>query len=137
MTATQPMSVGVRNLIVPIVIALLLPLGFSCSSWSASPPIADTTFSSILVELHLLSARGRQKSPVPVQLRDSILSKYGADSTEFEKTLHYYRRRPEDFERLYRTVVDTLKSIQSQVRSYSPSGTQADSIRQSIPSLRR
>ena len=132
------MSFGLRALIVPLFIGLLLPLGTSCSPFSSSPPpIPDSTFSRILVELHVLSARGRQESPVPVQVRDSILHHYGVDSSDFEQTLGYYSRRPEDFASLYNTVIDSLNALRSMLQKQAVPSRTRDSVRRSTPSLQR
>lgn len=138
MSRLPSMSIFVQKRAVPILLCLVLPLGFSCASLTEpSPPIEDSTFAQILVDLHLLSARGERGDAVPTAVRDSIYARYGVSASKFDETVRFYSRRPEDYHALYRSVVDSLKSIQSVLREETLPGGIPDSARQSLPSLRR
>ena len=54
---------------------------------SEVPPIKDETLIEVLVELHLLEARFEVHEDLPPSLRDSVLARYGVDSTALDATL--------------------------------------------------
>lgn len=110
-----------------LLVALLLggaSLLSACSSFSSGDSqIPDSTFSQVLVELHILSARHRRGLEPPKGLRDSVFTHYGVDSTAFRETLQYYARSPDKLEPLYDRVIDTLRAIESEVKRSSRDST--------------
>lgn len=103
----------------PLLLCVLLALGGStaCSVFSPGDrQLPDTTLRKVLVELHLANARQSHVGSIPPGLRDSVFARYGVQRSEFEATLRYYSRNPRAFEALYNTVLDTLNSIQSELR---------------------
>lgn len=88
-----------------------------CSTFpSGDPPLADSTFSQVLVDLHLVTARTKHHAPRPLGLRDSVFAQHDVHRSEFEATLQYYSERPDAFESLYKGVLDTLNAIESNLR---------------------
>jgi hypothetical protein len=78
---------------------------------SDSPPLPDSTFTRVLVDVHFLSARQNRAAPLPPDLRDSLLAHHGVQREDVQATLRYYTRHPDDFANLYNAVIDTLKAI--------------------------
>lgn len=99
-------------------ILLLLSVGLAgCSSVSSGdPPVADSTFSAVLVDLHLIAARAQHRETLRPGLRDSVFTHHGVRRNEFEATLEYYTNRPDSFEALYNGVLDTLNAIEGNLR---------------------
>jgi len=97
----------------PLAVALGVSLLSGCSGFSSDEkPLPDSTVTTVLAELHLAKARTMVEDSVPAHLRDSVFARYGVDSTAFYATLDYYSRRPEAFEAVYASVIDTLQSVQ-------------------------
>lgn len=121
-SASLPQSLG--------FLLLLLLLGSpavlsACSSFSTGDaPVPDSTFSEVLVELHILSARHRRGLEPPPGLRDSVFQTHGVDSTDFRRTLQYYSRHPKELETIYDGVIDSLRALETEVRRpRNPSST--------------
>lgn len=99
-----------------------------CTRFSSdSQPIADSTFVRVLTELHVTTARHNADAPTPRGLRDSVFARYGVRPADFDSTLKYYSRRPEEFKKLYGPIIDTLESLQ-----FAPPDTIGPGI-QSVP----
>jgi len=98
------------------------------------PPLADTTFARVLVDLHLTAARAdRPAREVPPVVHDSLFAHHGIEREAFRTTLRHYVRRPEAFSSLYSAVIDTLSALQS--RSWnrlSSSSAPPDSVRPQV-----
>lgn len=114
------LAISVRSLTASVLLGLLLgstALLSGCPSFTTSDtPVPDSTFSQILVELHILSARHRRGMEPPPGMRDSVLTHHGVDSTDFHQTLQYYKRHPAELETLYNGVIDTLRAIEQDVQ---------------------
>ena len=111
----------------PLLLCALLGLPglVGCSVVSpGSPPLPDSTFSRLLVEMHLLSMRAERKDGLPPSMRDSVFQHYGVEREDFRATLRYYSRRPVRLDALYDGVVDTLSAIEqrSRYRGTAPPG---------------
>lgn len=90
-----------------LLLAFLTNAGCNQKS-SSPPPVADSTFVSLLAELHLLEARQTTTGKLPAALRDSVFDRYNVDSTAYEQTVAYYSRHVEEYAELYNQVVDRL-----------------------------
>ena len=102
----KPALLGVGGLSLP-----------GCSVVSSErPPLPDSTFTRVLVETHLMTARSRLNRAFPQSLPDSVLERYDVRREEVDATLRYYSERPAAFSSLYNGVIDTLNAIQ-QTRS--------------------
>lgn len=116
----QPAFAGrVGRLLVPLLLCAMVALSSltACSSFSSSsPPIPDSTFTLLLTEMHLLSARGTRDGQLPAGVPDSILRRYGVEPDAFDATLRYYSRRPARLDALYDGVVDTLNALEQRSR---------------------
>lgn len=113
------------------VCVILVGVGLvsGCTRFSSdSQPIPDSTFVQILTELHITAARHNVDAPTPRGLRDSVFARYGVRAAEFDSTVKYYSRRPEEFKELYSPIIDTLESLQ-----FTPPDTTGPGIRP-IPS---
>lgn len=111
----------------PLLLCLLLSIpGLSgCSVVSSeSSRLPDSTFSRLLVEMHLLAMRAERKEGLPPSMRDSVFQHYGVEREDFRATLRYYSRRPTRLEALYDGVVDTLSALEqrSRYRGTAPPG---------------
>lgn len=108
-----------------LVLCFLLLIG--CSRFSDdTPPVPDSTFTRVLMEMHLMEARSTLEPPLPPGLRDSILARYDLQPEEYEATLEHYSRNPQAFETLYQKVIDSLRSTRNTMRE-GP-GTIPDSL---------
>ena len=116
-----------RRTLVPVLLCVMIGVPATLSACSnnapSGAPLPDTTFSRLLVELHLLSARAVHLSgSIPSSARDSLFEHYHTDREEFKATLRHYSRHPEQFESLYRSVIDTLRSLEQQGREKQYTG---------------
>jgi hypothetical protein len=102
--------------------------GMGCSTISEEkPPLPDSTFTRVLVDLHMTRARGKRFTRRPPGATDSVFAHHGVHAEAFDATLRYYTRRPDAFSSLYEAVVDSLNALRSRpwTRSPSPSGETA------------
>jgi hypothetical protein len=109
----------VGRLLGPLLLCALVALAPlpACSSFSSSsPPVPDSTFSRLLVEMHLLSARASRDGQLPAGVQDSILRRYEVRPEAFDATLRYYSRRPSQLDALYDGVVDSLNALEQRSR---------------------
>ncbi len=107
------------RVLAPLVLCALvaLPLLSGCSSFSSSsPPLPDSTFSRLMTEMHLLSARASREPGLPAGIQDSVLQRYDVDPKAFDAALRYYSRRPARLDALYDGVVDTLNALEQRSR---------------------
>ncbi|WP_208425995.1 MULTISPECIES: DUF4296 domain-containing protein [Salinibacter] len=110
--------------------AIGLGLMVGCSGFSAGDtPLPDTTFTRVLTELHMASSRQSRDVATPPGLRDSILARYDVEPSEFEATLRHYTRRPDRFEAMYQTVIDTLQALRRPDRRRPDSRSIPDSLK--------
>lgn len=101
-----------------------------CSGFSADEePLPDRTFTRVLTDLHVASMRTSADTAAPPHLRDSIFAHHNVRAAEFEATLQYYSRRPDRFETLYQTVIDTLQALRFPSQKRSAPRERPDSIR--------
>lgn len=102
-----------------IATLLLFSVGFAaCSNFpSDKPPVDDSTFSTVLIDLHLTAARAQHLDTLRPNLRDSVFAHHGVQQSEFEATLQYYSQRPDSFNSLYNGVLDTLNAIEGTLRN--------------------
>lgn len=86
-----------------------------CSVFSSErPPLPDSTFTRVLVESHLMTARSRLDTAFPTSLPDSILQRHDVQRDDLDATLRYYSERPAAFSSLYDGVIDTMNAIQQE-----------------------
>lgn len=128
-----PVSPRVRNTgpaglpLVLVVAGLILTAG--CARFSSEPTrLPDSTFARVLTELHIVAARQDLDAPVPQGLRDSVFTQYGVSAADFDSTIRYYTRRPQDFKELYQPIIDTLQALQ-----YRPSTDTTGAPRAPVP----
>ena len=110
----------IRGLLLGLVLfcTTLLGLGLSgCASQSTdAPPLPDSTFSRVLVEMHLLSAHASHSEGLPGGAPDSLLRHYDLTREDLEETLRYYSRRPARLNAIYDAVIDTLSALEQRIR---------------------
>lgn len=121
---------------VPSIIAAFLLAGAllgasGCSLVvSEEPPLADSTFTRVLVDLHMTTVRGAQLTRLPPAAMDSVFAFHDVRRETFDATLRYYSRHPKAFGSLYDTVIDTLNSLRNRNWERSPdSSAHRDSTR--------
>jgi hypothetical protein len=101
-----------------------------CSALSSGdPPLSDSTFTRVIVELHLLSARTAYAPAPAPSARDSVFARYGVDRRAFEETLRYYSRHPAALEPLYASVLDSLNAIAQRARARHDARSAPDTSR--------
>jgi len=98
-------------------VALLLIIGFaSCQSSEQSRKIMEKEkFVSLLVDVYIAEAR---LSTFPIEkdsaiklfipLEDQLLEKYNVSDSLLKNTYRYYIDHPDEFDKIYDIVVDTL-----------------------------
>lgn len=69
----------------------------------------------VLVEMHLLNARGRIMNRPLEGARDSIFTRYGIDSTAYADAIGYYARHTEEYADVYGRVIDELSAEQTPI----------------------
>lgn len=118
-------------LAVAVGLALCVLSLSGCSVFSSErPPVPDSTFTRVLVDTHLMTARSRLNTAFPPSLPDSVLQRYDVHREDLDATLRYYSERPGAFSSLYNGVIDTLNAIQQdRSRRRSPSSDSAQSER--------
>jgi len=113
-----------------------LSLG-GCSSFSADrPPLPDSTFTHLLIEMHLVKGRAQLPGASPLGFPEQVLRRHQVTRTEFDATMQYYSRRPGAFESLYNDVIDTLSAVQQRAvdrREATADTARADSSRGGTP----
>jgi len=70
---------------------------------------------SVLLDLHLLRARSTYRDTVSSDAfdrqREAVLTRYGMDDTQLEAAIEAYIRRPDAYENVYGTVIDSLNAV--------------------------
>ncbi len=101
-----------------LALTLVLSLSACTSPTGTEPPVADSTFVNVLVELHLAKARAEILQQTPSKaLRDSILARYALNAQRLDATLDYYAHHPDAYAALYETVMNRLRAERAQVNS--------------------
>jgi hypothetical protein len=117
----------------PFLALLLVPFfaGVGCSDWvGENPPLADSTFTRVLVDLHMTTARGGELTKLPPHATDSVLAFHQVQREDFDATLRYYTQHPDAFAELYDAVIDTLGALRNRpLRPSTDPSTRPDSIR--------
>jgi len=121
-----------KRVLPPLFLCVLLGL-FALSACSnpfrTGPPVADSTFTRVLIDLHLTNARGKHQTQMSPSIRDSVFAYHDIQREDFDATLRYYSRHPGAFESLYDAVIDTISALQNR----SPSRPVPDSVRPEGP----
>ncbi len=106
------------------LVLLVLPALTACSGNASTdrPPLPDSVFTAILVDLHLVDADlalGDTADRVPNMsdggpvggARDSVLASHGATTAEFDDTVTWWAERPEEFLTLYEDVLEKINRM--------------------------
>ena len=92
--------------------ALALTLAWStggCARPQEAPPLASDVMVDLLVDLHLAHARNRVQPSDSTYDVDSLLSVHGATRQDFEETVGFYARNPDQYVSLLDSVIDRLR----------------------------
>jgi len=109
-----------------------------CSGFSVDEePLPDSTFTRVLTDLHVASMRRSVDIATPPDLRDSVFAHHNIRASEFEATLRHYSRRPDRFETLYQTVIDTLQALRFPSQRRSAPRERPDSTRRTSQDRRQ
>ena len=92
------------------LVVLFLPWAGCSSPLADQPPISDSTYVELMIDLHLATGRSQILQDTTLSIRDSIFAKYGIDSTQFEAIGAYYARNPSQYLDTYDTILDKLSS---------------------------
>jgi hypothetical protein len=96
---------------------VLISLGFSCGKSDKSPEgiIPAEKMRDMLIQIHLAEAKvSAQNIPADTSIKvframqDHIYSKFGVDSSTFNKSYRYYIVHVEKMDEIYTAVVDSL-----------------------------
>jgi hypothetical protein len=136
------MDVSLKQVALP-ALAWLLGLGLfggmGCSTIGGDdPPLPDSTFTRVLIDLHMTRARGKRFTRTPAAVTDSVFARHDVGRAAFDATLEYYARHPDAFSSLYDAVIDSLNALRSRPWARSSSGSdeappQSDRERPSLP----
>lgn len=96
-----------RAAVLALVPCILLVAGCGAEE-TEQPALADSTFISVLSELHLARARQDLQDDLPRSVRDSIFRRYRTDPTEFQETVAYYTDHPDEYTQIYGRLLDHL-----------------------------
>ena len=111
-----------------VILGVVLLTG--CSGFSVDEePLPDSTFTRVLTDLHVASMRRSVDIPTSPHLRDSVFAHHNIRESEFETPLRHYSRRPDRFETLYQTVIDTLQALRFPSQRRSAPRERPDSAR--------
>lgn len=100
---------GPARVALAAVLAVLLGTAAACSSLAEDvPPVDDSVFVEVLIDLHLAEARDRLAAGRPALPRDSLLARHGIEPATYRAALAYYAERPDAFHELYGRVLDRL-----------------------------
>jgi hypothetical protein len=99
-----------RHLLLPL---LVLPfLGGCAPDASDRPPLADSTFVSALVALHLADAAAYANDLAPaVTVKDSVLQALEIPVSDYEKTMDWHVEHPDALTAIYNQVMDRLNRM--------------------------
>ncbi|MEQ9105222.1 MAG: DUF4296 domain-containing protein [Rhodothermales bacterium] len=76
------------------------------------PPLADSTFVSALVALHVADASAFAEDRTPaVHVRDSVLTALDVPASDYEATLAWHVEHPEALTAIYNQVLDRLNRL--------------------------
>lgn len=102
-----------------------------CSPFSTErPPLPDSTFAHLLVEMHLVRGRAEPPRALPMGFPERVLRQHQVTRTEFDATMRHYSRHPKAFEALYNRVIDTLSAVQQRTLDRR---AEADTSRRGAP----
>jgi hypothetical protein len=117
------MILGRRFLLLATAGISLIPLLLiSCLGSGSYKIIPEKKFVDVLVDLHLADAIADQ-SMIPdmtyqldsASLYGSVFKKHGITKAQFDTTMIYYSKRPDDLQKLYNTVTARLKHMEEEV----------------------
>lgn len=76
------------------------------------PPLADSTFVSALVALHVADASAFAEDRTPaVHVRDSVLIALGVPTSDYETTMAWHVEHPDALTTIYNQVLDRLNRL--------------------------
>ncbi|MEP1032774.1 DUF4296 domain-containing protein [Ekhidna sp.] len=101
-----------RNLFLTVLVIV-------CSCSSSDEPkdlISNEQMVKVMIEIHLLEAKINKLRIDPVDSTQAVYNHYekllfedlGIDQDQYERSFNYYVDHPNDFEKIYNAVVDTL-----------------------------
>lgn len=93
------------------VLPALLFLLASCTPVpQAEPPISDSLFVEVLIDLHLASARAAHLPDWPAETREALLARHGLDSATLDHAFRYYSEHPDAYLQRYTELLDRLSA---------------------------
>jgi len=102
-------------------------LGFILFMSSCSRPkgvLSQGTMADVLVEMHKVDAVMAERNLVYVRYSmkapyyNYILKKHGVTQAQFDSSLVWYTKNPQQFENIYAKVIDKLTKLQTDVNAY-------------------
>lgn len=90
----------------------------ACNNSGRKYIISENKFVDVLVDIHLADAIALYNNPVSSgfmlesdSLYESVFTNHGVTRAQFDSTISYYSKRPEDFLRVYNNVTNKLKLL--------------------------
>jgi len=113
--------------IIKIRASIFILLGFMLLLSACSQPkgvLSQGTMADVLVEMHKADAVMAERNLVYVRYSmkapyyNYILKKHGVTQAQFDSSLVYYTKNPQQFENIYAKVIDQLTKLQTDVNAY-------------------
>ncbi len=103
----------------------------ACNNSGRKYIISENTFVDVLVDIHLADATALYNRPEDTgfvlntdSLHKSVFTSHGVTSAQFDSTISYYSKRPEDFLRVYNNVTNKLKLISEETQRNTASASE-------------
>ncbi len=113
------MKVGLHRhmlVLMPLLLLAVQGCGFVAND---RPPVTDSLYAEVLIDLHLAATMAKRGETPPFSA-DSILALHGIDSVAYQQAALYYGRHPEEAADVYGRAMDRLSTLTG--RMSAPSG---------------
>jgi len=114
-----------------LIYILLLAFVFSCTN-STKPPIDKKTFVNMLVDIHTIDGVKKvlltdyRSSREEISAYKKILDKYKIDTSIFVANLKYYSNNIQEYNKVYSSVIDSLKKRNNHINDILKKYTKRD-----------
>lgn len=83
------------------------------------PPLSDSLFVEVLSEIHLVDALSKQKVTADNRMLEvkysqfkGVLKKHNVNQADFDTTLVYFSKHPEEFKEIYNQIIASYKQME-------------------------
>jgi hypothetical protein len=106
------------------IVVLLALMGLACNRTSRHNLIGQKKFVNVLVDIHLADGMADDNLKHntgmlldSASLYGSVFRKYDVTRAQFDSTMVYYSKHPDDFQKLYNRVTAKLKRIEDELNA--------------------